>query len=128
MLEVGVVEGTAFAVLEPLFTDLVAADAEGPDVRRDVAEILGGVDVDATGGFGGGERNQFIGCSCGTPCGMGVSPMNHGQDARATDDPVNFVGASLGEVGDEVVELGGLQEVEGILDLRLVICDWMTER
>ena len=39
VLKVGVVENAAFAILEPLLTDLVAADAEGPDVRRNAAEI-----------------------------------------------------------------------------------------
>ncbi len=31
VLEVGVVEGAAVAVLEPLLADLVTADTEGPD-------------------------------------------------------------------------------------------------
>jgi len=56
VLDVGVVEGAALSVFEPLFADLVAADAEVPDVCRNAAEILGGVDVDAAGGVGGRGR------------------------------------------------------------------------
>jgi hypothetical protein len=41
-----VVEGerARFAILEPLLTDLIAADVEVPDFRRDVREILLAVD------------------------------------------------------------------------------------
>jgi len=47
VLLVGVGEGAALAVFEPLVADLVAADFEVPDVGGDVGEVLGLVDVDA---------------------------------------------------------------------------------
>jgi hypothetical protein len=43
-------------------------------------------------------------------------------------DAVNFFGAFFREVGDEGIEFGGLQEVERIFDLRLLICDWGPRR
>lgn len=40
----------AFAVLEPLFADLIAADVKFPDVLRNTFEVLRVVDVDAACG------------------------------------------------------------------------------
>ena len=47
MLQVVVRQRAAFAVLEPLLANLVAADAELPDDRRDAFEVLPGIDIDA---------------------------------------------------------------------------------
>src|SRR5579859_716194 len=46
-LEVGVGELAAFAIFEPLFADLIAADVELPDLRRYALEVLRGVNPDA---------------------------------------------------------------------------------
>jgi hypothetical protein len=45
-----VVEGEMSAppVLEPLLTDLIAADVKLPDLLRDALEVLGFVDVDVS--------------------------------------------------------------------------------
>ena len=51
MLIVGQVivgELSAFTILEPFVTDLVAADVEFPDFFRDAFKILGRVDPDST--------------------------------------------------------------------------------
>ena len=39
-------EGAAFAVFEPFFADLVAADVEVPDLRRDAFKVLVFIDID----------------------------------------------------------------------------------
>ena len=45
-------ERAAFAVFEPFFTDLVAADMEIPDLGRDAFKILLFIDIDSQGGTG----------------------------------------------------------------------------
>ena len=44
---IGAGEEAAFAVLEPLGENLVAADLVGPEVGGDTIEVLGGVDAEA---------------------------------------------------------------------------------
>ncbi len=94
VLEVGVVEGWLIFDCGFLIFDWKIGNCR----LGDAAEILGGVDVHAAGGFVEGH-------------------------------PVNLVGAFFGEVGDEVVEPGGLQEVEGVAtpEIRVQVADVVAE-